>query len=127
MTNLTRQRPIAEALRCIWSNNTKRSILYIYFTFLFFLSALAWSVVFIILEKTPCYTGKVAKAKLEALFDNAWYQPGKSPDLSMLDDGLFPLHVRCVHSWEVHLYITPTTQPSAPLKVRARYNADVRI
>ena len=44
----------------------------------------------IILDKAPCHTAKVSKEKLETLFDNVWYQTPKSPDLNMLDAGVFP-------------------------------------
>ena len=44
----------------------------------------------IILDKAPIHTAKVAKARLEELFDYVYYQTPKSPDLSMCDAGVFP-------------------------------------
>ena len=44
----------------------------------------------IILDKAPIHTAKVAKEKLEQLFDYVYFQTPKSPDLSMCDAGVFP-------------------------------------
>lgn len=44
----------------------------------------------ICLDNAPSHTARITKERLEEMFDNVYFQTSKSPDLSMLDAGVFP-------------------------------------